>query len=316
MNVKLKYLHLAHRKHSEQAHQWMATERKKLTWPHGRMTRGWPEPNQNQEVFDFTSSPLSIKEAWIPAQARWFLGTGVHPLLSLLAFWIKSLFLAPTTCLSIYWPVVRQPVWAWTQWQDEGSWVHGRMLSSELRTVLCPGGRASVCGSLTAYPWCLALPGTGQQPERSSWINESSLLGGTQTGTSAFAFFHFLNVQSSKNDATSSKHSSICWRMRWLDGESLQALKEEITSVLERIEKEGNYFRRPGSYLHARTRKGHRLKWEQEAHLSCEQTQKPTHKLKSERCVERQTSQTSWAYSRNIRLVQHSKISQWINHIN
>ena len=119
------------------------------------MTRDWLEPNQNQEVFDFTSSPLSIKEAWIPNQAIWFFGTGVHPLLSLLAFWIKSLFLAPTTCLSIYWPVARQAVWAWTQWQDEGSWVHGHMLSSELRTVLCSGGRASVCGSLTAL-----MPGT------------------------------------------------------------------------------------------------------------------------------------------------------------
>ena len=129
------------------------------------------------------------------------------------------------------------------------------MLSSELRTVLCPRGRTSVCGSLTANPWCLALPGTGQQPGHSGWMNESFLLRGTQTGTSAFASFHFLNVQSSKNDVTSSKHSSICWRMRWLDGKSLQALKKEKTSVLERIEKEGTYFRRPGSYLHAMTRK-------------------------------------------------------------
>ena len=42
-------------------------------------------------------SPFSKKEAWILTWASWFFGTLVHHLLSLLAFWIKSLFLAATT---------------------------------------------------------------------------------------------------------------------------------------------------------------------------------------------------------------------------
>ena len=44
-----------------------------------------------------TPSPFSIKEAWILTLVRWFFGTLVHHLLSLLAFWIKSPFLALTT---------------------------------------------------------------------------------------------------------------------------------------------------------------------------------------------------------------------------
>ena len=60
-----------------------------------------PEADGKQEMFDFTRSPFSIKEDWILTQARWFFGTRVHHLLGLLAFWIKSLFLAPTTCALI-----------------------------------------------------------------------------------------------------------------------------------------------------------------------------------------------------------------------
>ena len=59
--------------------------------------------HQNQ---DFTPSPFSIKEARILTQGRWFFGTLVHHLLSLLAFRIKSLFLAPTAHFLIYWPVM------------------------------------------------------------------------------------------------------------------------------------------------------------------------------------------------------------------
>lgn len=68
-----------------------------------------------------TPSPFSIKEVWI--QLRWdgFLWTLVHHLLSLLAFWIKSLFLAPTSCLSKYWLEVWQVAWdqnslRWGNW--------------------------------------------------------------------------------------------------------------------------------------------------------------------------------------------------------
>ena len=35
------------------------------------------ETDQKQEMFDFTFSPFSIKEAWILIQARWFFGTQI-----------------------------------------------------------------------------------------------------------------------------------------------------------------------------------------------------------------------------------------------
>ena len=66
MSIKLKYLCLAHRKHADQAHPWMTAGRKKLTHP-------LPEADRNQEMFDFTPSPFSIKKAWILTQARWVL---------------------------------------------------------------------------------------------------------------------------------------------------------------------------------------------------------------------------------------------------
>ena len=53
-----------------------------------------PEADQNQGILGFTPSPFSIKEVWILSQPKWFFGTQVHHLLGLLAFWIKSLFLA------------------------------------------------------------------------------------------------------------------------------------------------------------------------------------------------------------------------------
>ena len=57
---------------------------------------GWSEP-RNIWLY---SLPFSIKEAWILTQVRWFSGAWVHHLLGLLAFWIKSLFLAPAPRLS------------------------------------------------------------------------------------------------------------------------------------------------------------------------------------------------------------------------
>ena len=72
-----------------------------------------PEADQNQEMFDLNPSTFSMKEAWLLTQARQLFGTQVHHLLSLPAFLIKSLFLAPTTRLSIYWPVMLWAVQAW-----------------------------------------------------------------------------------------------------------------------------------------------------------------------------------------------------------
>ena len=69
MSVKLKYLCLAHRKHSDQAHLWTAAGRKKSP----------PEADWNQGMFDFTPSPFSIKEAWILTQARWFIWDTTPP---------------------------------------------------------------------------------------------------------------------------------------------------------------------------------------------------------------------------------------------
>lgn len=74
-----------------------------------------PKAAGNPEVFDFT--PSCFKETWAPTQARWFSGMWGHHLFGLLAFRIKSLFLAPTCCLSIYWHIVWWAVWAWTQYK-------------------------------------------------------------------------------------------------------------------------------------------------------------------------------------------------------
>lgn len=61
-----------------------------------------------------TPPPLSyIKGTLILTEGRWFFKIRVCHLPGLLAFWIKSLFLAPTTRLSIYWPVMLWAVQAW-----------------------------------------------------------------------------------------------------------------------------------------------------------------------------------------------------------
>ena len=51
------------------------------------------------------------------------LGTLLHHLLGLLAFWINSLLGAPTTCLLIYWPVVWQAVLANTSTHTPPYWM-------------------------------------------------------------------------------------------------------------------------------------------------------------------------------------------------
>ena len=48
----------------------------------------------------------SIIETSIQTWTRWFFVTWIHQLLCLLVFQIKSLFLAPRTCLSMYCPFV------------------------------------------------------------------------------------------------------------------------------------------------------------------------------------------------------------------
>ena len=55
---------------------------------------------QNQ---GFTISPFSIKETWLPTHREWVFGTLIHHLLGLQSFWIKFLFLAPTTQLLTCW---------------------------------------------------------------------------------------------------------------------------------------------------------------------------------------------------------------------
>ena len=55
-----------------------------------------------------TPLPFGIREVWILTWVRWFFGTVVHHLLSLLAFQIKSLFLVSVSRLPIYWPVLQQ----------------------------------------------------------------------------------------------------------------------------------------------------------------------------------------------------------------
>ena len=105
MSIKLKHLCLAHKKHPDQAHLWRLQKEEINTF---RL-----KADGNQEVFDFTPSLFSIKEAWL-LQARWFFaGALAHHLLSLLAFRIKLLFHAPTTCLSIIGLSLNKPYEIW-----------------------------------------------------------------------------------------------------------------------------------------------------------------------------------------------------------
>lgn len=60
-----------------------------------KLTHSPLEADRNLEVFDFTPSPFSIKEARILTQASWLPeGVAVCYILGLLAFSIKSLLLA------------------------------------------------------------------------------------------------------------------------------------------------------------------------------------------------------------------------------
>ena len=66
-----------------------------ITWPTRTGARTKDSDIKKFATTNHTLSPFSIKEAWILTWIFW--GTLVHNLLHLLAFQIKSLFLAPTT---------------------------------------------------------------------------------------------------------------------------------------------------------------------------------------------------------------------------
>ena len=77
----------------------------------------FPEADGNQEVFDFTLSPFSIKRTWILTQAPLVFGAQAHHPLGLLAFWIKPFYWIkpisrPNTLSLDYWRVVQGAVWA------------------------------------------------------------------------------------------------------------------------------------------------------------------------------------------------------------
>ena len=113
------------------------------------------EADWNQEMFGFTPSPISIKEASILTQARWFFGTWVHHLIVLLAFWIKLLFLAPTICFSIYWFLV------WEHREGNGTPLQHSCLENPM-----DGGA-----------WWAAVYGVTQSRTRLKWLSSSSSVG-------------------------------------------------------------------------------------------------------------------------------------------
>ena len=102
LNAQLKYIRFAPRKHPYQAHQWMAAE-KKLTHPLPNLA-GTRKHFKQVTFSNFASlaDPLCfIKVPSIHTQARHFFGTLIHHLPALLAFLIKLLVFALTTCLSL-----------------------------------------------------------------------------------------------------------------------------------------------------------------------------------------------------------------------
>ena len=73
----------------------MEVYRNIITWPTGTGARTKASDIKKFATTNHTPFPFSIKEAWILTWIFW--GTLVHNLLHLLAFQIKSLFLASTT---------------------------------------------------------------------------------------------------------------------------------------------------------------------------------------------------------------------------
>ena len=117
LNVKLKWLCSAHRETPWPCTPMDGYRKEEINTSH---PQSCPKPGvilQDLWPFYFTSSsppPLcSIKETSIQTLIRWYSRTLVHHLLWCPAFWIKSLFLASTPRLLIYWPVVWWADWAW-----------------------------------------------------------------------------------------------------------------------------------------------------------------------------------------------------------
>ena len=159
MSVKLKYFGSAHRKYPDQA-------KKKSTHPL------WSQVGSRT----LPSSPFNIKETWILTQEMVLWDSGPHSL-HLLAFWIKSWMLAPTTRLSIYWPAVRWAVQAWAWWQHQNQAHNGRCWRAFLKWIngWCEGPDVS--------------PGTGPQWEspQYSWMLFSEVTRGYALLTSEVA---------------------------------------------------------------------------------------------------------------------------------
>ena len=104
--AELKYLCLAHRNHSDQAHQGMAAVKKKLAHPLQRMARTKKYLQELTTTLPPHLQVCSVNETSTQTLARWFFGTRVPDLSSVLGFHITSIFLAPTPHLLIYWPIV------------------------------------------------------------------------------------------------------------------------------------------------------------------------------------------------------------------
>ena len=80
-----------------------------MTWPIWTAARTKDSCTKKYVTATNHIPPLfSIKKVYIITGGRWFSRTLVCHLFCLLAFWIKSLFLVPTTHLLIYGPVVQQ----------------------------------------------------------------------------------------------------------------------------------------------------------------------------------------------------------------
>ena len=119
LSIKLKYLCLAHRKHPDQAHLWMATGKKNLThslWSLDRTRKYLQQLISFFKLYLLTLHPPTIKETSIQTWERWFFRTLVHHLPGLMTFWIKLLFPALTPHLLIDWPVLQQAVLMVTAW--------------------------------------------------------------------------------------------------------------------------------------------------------------------------------------------------------
>ena len=102
---------------------WGGSASSKSRLMRARSLAGWSCPHGSavsQCSEGPASSPSSVKKEpkFRPGQDGFF-EILVYHFLSLLTFQLKSLFLAPTTCLLIYWPVLQLTEVAWAQQQSQ-----------------------------------------------------------------------------------------------------------------------------------------------------------------------------------------------------